>query len=74
MKKWIAAVFAVVLIFGLFAAMTGCRSERGDEIFRGERVITDHAGRELTIPTAKELKRVYYTSALAQIFVFSLAP
>ena len=60
--------------FALGLPLTGCRSEAGDAIFRGERTITDHAGRELTIPTASNIKRVYYTSPLAQVYVFALDP
>lgn len=54
--------------------MSGCRSEVGDQIFRQQRTVTDHAGRTLTIPTADALERIYYTSPLAQIYVFSLDP
>jgi len=63
---------AMALVCAL--ALSGCRSEKGDEFFRGQRVIVDHAGRTVTIPTADKLERIYYTSALAQVFVFSLAP
>ena len=55
-------------------ALGGCRSAAGDELFLGIRTISDHAGRSLQIPTANKLERIYFTSALAQIFVFSLAP
>lgn len=65
-----AAALCVALPVGVF----GCRSERGDEIFRGERKITDQANRELTIPTPETIERVYFTSALGQVFIFSLAP
>ena len=54
--------------------LSGCRSEAGDEIFRGERKIVDDAGRELTIPTAANLKKVYFTSGLAQVYMMTLAP
>ncbi len=54
--------------------LTGCRSEAGDAFFRNKRTITDHAGRELTIPTADAIKKVYFTSGLAQVYVFSLKP
>lgn len=54
--------------------MGGCRSELGDQIFRQQRIVTDHAGRTLTIPTPDALERIYYTSPLAQIYVFSLDP
>jgi len=68
------AALSLVLPLGCAAALSGCRSAWGDEFFRGMRTIVDHAGRELIIPTAENLKRVYYTSALAQVFVYSLAP
>lgn len=53
--------------------LSGCRSARGDEIFRGERTVVDHAGREVKVPTPGEIERVYFTSGLAEVFVFSLA-
>jgi iron complex transport system substrate-binding protein len=56
------------------SALTGCRSEAGDEFFRQQRTVTDDAGRTVTIPTVDALERIYYTSGLAQIYVFSLAP
>lgn len=65
---------AAALTIALPAGMFGCRSDKGDEIFRGARKITDHAGRELTVPTPGEIERVYFTSGLAQVFIFSLAP
>lgn len=64
----------VALAPGTLASLAGCRSAAGDEFFRGERKLTDHAGRELTIPTVDTLERIYYTSPLGQIYVFSLAP
>lgn len=45
-----------------------------DATLRGTREFTDSWGRTKTIPTADKLERVYFTSALAQIFVFTLAP
>lgn len=68
------AALTIALPMGGIAGLTGCRSKEGDAVFRGERTITDDAGRELTIPTPDALERVYFTSALAQVFVFSLAP
>ena len=63
---------AVTLLTG--GLLSGCKSEAGDALFRGERTITDHAGREVKIPTPSALERIYFTSALGQVFVFSLAP
>lgn len=72
-KGGTAALGALAAGAGL-AALSGCRSELGDEIFRDTRTVTDHAGRELSIPTPDALERIYYTSPLAQIYVFSLNP
>lgn len=59
---------------GTIGALAGCRSKAGDEFFRGERTVIDHADRELIIPTVDKLERIYYTSGLGQIYVFSLEP
>lgn len=67
-----AGMFSAGLLCDL--SLCGCKSEIGDEIFRGTRTITDDAGRELKIPTPNELKKVYFTSPLAQIYVFTLKP
>ncbi len=40
----------------------------------GTRTIVDDAGRELEIPTPSALQRIYFTSGLAQVWVFSLNP
>lgn len=56
------------------APLAACRSERGDEVFKGVRKIVDDAGRELTIPTPGNISRVYFTSALAQVFILTLKP
>ena len=69
-----ALALSVALPLGGLSALTGCRSAAGDELLLGERTITDHAGREVTVPVASSLERVYFTSALAQVFVFSLIP
>ena len=69
-----AVLLVIVVLSGILSVTAGCRSEALDQVIRGQRQITDHAGRTLSIPTPKELERVYFTSALAQIFVFSLAP
>lgn len=73
-KNKIILILILALLLGSVITLAGCRSASGDEFFRGERVITDHAGREVTIPTAKSLERIYYTSGLAQVYIFSLDP
>lgn len=45
-----------------------------DEFFTGERVLTDDTGRNVAIPTPSALSKVYFTSSLAQVFCFTLAP
>ncbi len=72
--KGAASTLALAGTGALAGGLSGCRSELGDEVFRGTRTITDHAGRELQIPIASELTKIYYTSPLAQIYVFTLDP
>ncbi|MDR0518710.1 MAG: ABC transporter substrate-binding protein [Clostridiales Family XIII bacterium] len=45
-----------------------------DSAILGERVITDDAGREIKIPTADNIKSVFFTSGLAQVYITSLCP
>lgn len=70
----LAGAAALGLASGALPLLGGCRSEAGDEVFKGERKVTDDAGRQLVIPTVSQLKKVYFTSALAQIYVMTLAP
>ncbi len=75
--KWgrtAAVVAGVMWASGSLLTLSGCRSDAGDAFFRHERTIVDHAGRELQIPTADTIERVYYTSGLAEVYVFSLNP
>lgn len=39
-----------------------------------EQTVTDDAGREVTLPAADQLDKVYYTGPNGQIFLFTLAP
>ncbi len=66
-----AAALTVALPLG---GLSGCKSKQGDEFFYKKRTITDHAGREVEIPTADALERVYFTSGLAEVFVFTMNP
>lgn len=70
----VGAAAALATTLPAAGALSGCRSDLGDSIFRDQRKITDHAGRELTIPTANAIEKVYFTSGLAQVYVFSLKP
>lgn len=69
-----AGVAALSAALPAVGALSGCRSEAGDAFFRNTRTIVDHAGRTVQIPTADVIERVYYTSGLAQVYVFSLDP
>ena len=73
-KNSLIFILILVLLAGSVLALSGCRSAKGDEFFRGQRVVVDHAGREVTIPTARTIERIYYTSGLAQVYIFSLDP
>ena len=73
-RAFVQAAGTVAAATATAALLGGCRSEAGDAFFRGERTITDHANRTITIPTSEKLERIYYTSALAQVWVFSLDP
>jgi iron complex transport system substrate-binding protein len=57
-------------------ALSGCDSvtDTLDAVLEGKRHVTDDAGREVEIPTPNRLERVYFTSALAQIYCFTVAP
>ncbi len=73
-RRGFAKAGAAALAAAAAAALPGCQSDFGDALFRNQRTIIDDAGRELSIPTANAIERVYYTSGLAQIYVFSLDP
>ena len=73
-KKSLIFVLILALLLGSVLTLPSCRSAKGDAFFRSEREVTDHAGRKVTVPTAKSIERIYYTSALAQVYIFSLDP
>jgi iron complex transport system substrate-binding protein len=52
--------------------LTGCESL--EEFLSGVQTITDDAGREVTLPAPHLLEKIYFTSSLAQIFCFTVAP
>lgn len=65
----LGAVGAASLSLG---GLTACGTP--EEFFSGVRTITDDTGRTVTIPTAARLGKIYFTSLLAQIFCFTVAP
>lgn len=52
--------------------LSGCATL--SEFFSGTRTVVDDTGRNVTIPVPNALKRIYFTSALAQVFCFTMAP
>jgi iron complex transport system substrate-binding protein len=73
--------FGAATVFSLaagtsIAGLTACSGakEGADAVILGKQTVVDDMGREVEIPTPENLKRVYFTSALAQIFVFTMAP
>ncbi len=53
-------------------ALSGCSGI--DAFFTGKRTLEDDTGRAVEIPTPSALHSVYFTSPLAQIFCFTVAP
>lgn len=64
----IAGVGAALGIGGL----SGCSA--AGQMMTGERTVVDDVGRSVTIPSVDRLKRVYFTSPLAEIFCFTVEP
>lgn len=52
--------------------LAGCSTL--EEAVSGTRTLTDDTGRLVELPTAARLRKVYFTSPLAQIFCFTMAP
>lgn len=57
-------------------ALSGCQgvTDTLDAVLVGTRRIVDDAGREVEIPTPDKLERIYFTSSLAHIYCFTMAP
>lgn len=45
-----------------------------DELVTGTRTLADHTGRAVAVPAPSALRKVYFTSPLAQVFCFTVAP
>jgi iron complex transport system substrate-binding protein len=60
-----------------FAAgtLSGCDIKGlADATLLGKRVVVDDSGREITIPTPDNIKHVFFTSSLAQVYITALCP
>lgn len=85
LKSALLAVFAAAL---LSLSLAGCASQQSEEAQSGdtssqsqeqtqqttEQTVTDDVGREVTLPAADQIEKVYYTGPNGQIFLFTLAP
>ena len=71
-RRGFLRVAATAGVAATAVALGGC--ETYGEVVTGERTIVDDANRELRIPAADKLERIYFTSGLAQVWVFSLNP
>jgi iron complex transport system substrate-binding protein len=74
-KRVIAWISVIVMLSAslLFTASCANFKAAADSAILGQRVITDDAGREITIPTPDKIKKVFVTSALAQVYITSLS-
>jgi iron complex transport system substrate-binding protein len=72
-SKLLATGFVVTLAA---PALSGCDAVTAgaDAVLLGKRTVTDHANRSIEIPTPENIKSVFFTSALAQVYITSLCP
>ncbi|MDR1496085.1 MAG: ABC transporter substrate-binding protein [Clostridiales Family XIII bacterium] len=75
-NKVFIALTLVAAILSASLSFAGCGSAKAaaDSLILGKRVVTDDAGREVEIPTADNIKSVFFTSALAQVYITCLSP
>ena len=73
-KKFKTATIILMISILICTLFTGCSSKKATTSTSQptQRTITDHAGRSVTIPT--NINKVYYTSPLGMIMVYTLAP
>lgn len=72
-RRAFVKVLGAGMLLTLAPALGGCSGGFGLAA-TGEREVTDDVGRALSIPAPAALERIYFTSALAQIFCFTLNP
>lgn len=82
-KRKLAAAVSLIACIALMLALAGCSTQQEgaaqpdgaqEKQAATEQTVTDDAGREVTLPAADQLQKVYYTSPNGQIFLFTLAP
>ncbi|MGI6218149.1 MAG: ABC transporter substrate-binding protein [Coriobacteriales bacterium] len=70
-RGFVKLVSAAAVATAAGVALGGCNAS---EVITGEKTVTDDWGREVTIPAPDTIERVYFTSQLAEIFVYTLNP
>ena len=70
--RFIGAGVGTSALAGLCLPLSSCSTL--DFFLESEREVTDDTGRVVTVPAEGRLKSIYFTSALAQIFCFTVAP
>lgn len=82
-KRKLAIAASAFACIALAFALVGCSTQQEDAVqpdgaqeeqAATEQTVTDDTGREVTLPAADQLQKVYYTSPNGQIFLFTLAP
>jgi len=69
-----AAGFVVTLSAGALSGCAGLKAT-ADAALRGTRTVTDDTPREsITVPTADNIHKVFFTSALAEVYICCLCP
>ncbi len=71
-REFIAAAGTAALSLSAAPALAGCTTTQ--QLLAGEQTISDSLGRQVTLPAPHRLERIYFTSVLAQIFCFTVAP
>lgn len=78
MRKYLLLTILALLLMIVSVALVGCGAKETKQQTPAvketaqEQTITDHAGRQVTIPA--QIDKVYYTSPIGQIMVYVLAP
>lgn len=71
-RQFLAAAGAAAAGAVLGGGLSGCSGV--ESVLTGERTVVDDVGRSVVIPSTDKLKKVYFTSPLAEIFCFTVDP
>jgi iron complex transport system substrate-binding protein len=71
-RRAFVKVLGAGMLLTLVPGLSGCAAV--GQTITGEQDIVDDVGRSLKVPAPSSLKKIYFTSGLAQIFCFTLNP